>query len=242
LAANTVTRFLHSATLALAFLFAGALWAGPEALPPGEGRELVQKSCTQCHAIDLVLNSAGINRALWEDVLLEMEFLGMQIEEAERKQVLDYLAVYLGPDPPLEAASKEPAPARPAAPAELYEQHCGSCHGPDGRGAGNSFPPLAGNPYVRQDPRYNALVILYGLEGPIKIADRSYNGVMPPLAHLAGSEIAALAAYVMKAWGEDAGESGAKGRISEDEVRRLREKTLTPEEVLQRRPRLPDEP
>ena len=30
----------------------------------------------------------------------------------------------------------------------LYEQHCGNCHGLDGRGLGTLIPPLAGADYL----------------------------------------------------------------------------------------------
>ena len=46
---------------------------------------------------------------------------------------------------------------------------CMACHGMEGQGQGDLFPPLAPSDWVNGDPSRLAKVILHGLEGPIKV-------------------------------------------------------------------------
>ena len=85
----------------------------------------------------------------------------------------------------------------------MYEQLCGACHGPDGKGAGEgTFPPLAGSEWVKGDAERMVQVVLHGLEGTIRVKKKSYNLVMPPQgAALTDPQIAAIVSYVRGAWG-----------------------------------------
>ena len=44
-----------------------------------------------------------------------------------------------------------------------------ACHGMEGQGQADLFPPLAPSDWVNGDPSRLAKVILHGLEGPIKV-------------------------------------------------------------------------
>jgi mono/diheme cytochrome c family protein len=46
--------------------------------------------------------------------------------------------------------------------------------------------------------------LLYGLQGPITVAGKDYNNAMPGWAHLSDAQLAAVANYMMHAWGNDA--------------------------------------
>ena len=142
--------------------------------------------------------------------------------------MLEYLAVFLGPNPPQTLRAKPESTARKSGPdpAELYLRHCAGCHLENGRGVADRFPPLAGNPYLRGNPLYTVRVILFGLEGEIEIAGRKFQGRMPGFSQLADSEIAALANYVGAAWGKPPQESMPTG-----EVARERKPALEPEQV-----------
>lgn len=123
-----------------------------------------------------------------------------------------------------------------------YEMLCGTCHNPDGRGAGEgAFPPLAGSEWVKGDPERMVQVILHGLEGPIKVSGKSYNLAMPPQgAALTDKQIAAIVTYVRGSW--DNGEEG----VDEAFVKAARERSANqtemwkPQELLKRWP-LPEE-
>lgn len=70
----------------------------PSVLPDGPYRDEVFYLCTGCHSSRLVRNQA-MSRERWDETLTWMsERHGMaKVEGEEREQVLDYLAVHLGP-------------------------------------------------------------------------------------------------------------------------------------------------
>ncbi|HUG21265.1 c-type cytochrome [Piscinibacter sp.] len=114
----------------------------------------------------------------------------------------------------------EPVKADPdvmAAGKRLYEQHCTACHGDDGKGAPGAYPALAGNRAVTMDANANLIrVVLNGGYLPATAGNPRPYG-MPPFSHALGdAEIAAVATYVRKSWGNEA------APVSALEVLRLR--------------------
>ena len=96
-----------------------------------------------------------------------------------------------------------PALAR-AAPEQglaVYQSRCLPCHQAGGVGAPGLAPPLAGTvgAYLgREGGRaYLAQVVVFGLNGPIRVQGQPFNGVMPPLAVLPDDEIAAVLNFVL---------------------------------------------
>ena len=74
----------------------------------------------------------------------------------------------------------------------LYEQHCASCHQPEGQGLG-TFPALVDNAFVQGDERELVDLVLHG------------RAAMPAFASiLDDAEIAAVLTHVRGAWGNDA--------------------------------------
>jgi hypothetical protein len=71
--------------------------AGAAELPDGPNRALVASRCTECHDLQMVFDAAGISREDWSGALEEMASYGMKVTPEERNQILDYLAIYLGP-------------------------------------------------------------------------------------------------------------------------------------------------
>ncbi|NHK38044.1 c-type cytochrome [Thermus thermophilus] len=199
-----------------------------EALPPGPGRDLVLGKCQTCHDLQYVVDSKGITRGQWEEVVRNMKVMGLQLTPEEEEVLLNYLATYLGPNPPPPQAEDAEA-AEPRSGEALYATFCASCHGPEGRGQANLFPPLRENPTLR-DPRYPVLVLLYGLEGPIAVGDQTYQGIMPSFGHLSDEEIAALVNYLRTAF------AGVKEEVGPEAVAALRQSPLSPAEVLKKRP------
>jgi mono/diheme cytochrome c family protein len=99
----------------------------------------------------------------------------------------------------------------------LYQTHCASCHGDDGRGRGNDYPPLAGNPLVASASAVNSVrMVLFGGVAPVT-ADNPRPYSMPPYTgRLDEDEVAAVVSYIRAAWGNSAPPVGI------DEVRALR--------------------
>ena len=48
---------------------------GAVQLPEGPGREILQANCTRCHGLNLITNSAGFSKAVWESLIPTMVVL-----------------------------------------------------------------------------------------------------------------------------------------------------------------------
>jgi mono/diheme cytochrome c family protein len=177
---------------------------GPE-LPPGPNRALVYGQCRTCHDLQYLVESAGVPRDTWSDLLDSMKQYGLRLSADQRAKILDYLGTYLGPNPPKPAADGAPAAAAGKVDgAEIFADQCAACHQANGQGAAGQFPPLARNSDLFLARDYPARVVLFGLSGKITIGGESFDGVMPPLDVLKDEEIAAVVRFVRSAWGNAA--------------------------------------
>ncbi|HXO77836.1 MAG TPA: c-type cytochrome, partial [Puia sp.] len=61
----------------------------------------------------------------------------------------------------------------------LYNSYCASCHQRDGKGDNSRYPPLAGSEWVTGDRHKVIDIVMHGLQGEIKVAGKTFNGVMP---------------------------------------------------------------
>ena len=103
------------------------------------------------------------------------------------------------------------APEAPLDGSALYSANCSACHQISGKGVPAAFPPLDGSPYVTGDNvERMASIMIYGLQGPIKVLGQEYNSVMAPLGRLSDKELAAIATYTRSAWSNKAGAVEAK--------------------------------
>lgn len=100
---------------------------------------------------------------------------------------------------------------------EIYEALCLNCHQAAGQGLEGVYPPLAGSEWVRGDKDRLIRIVLHGLEGPTKVAGKTYGVVpMPPMG-LDDQQTAEVLNYVRGTW-------GGKGlpAVSADDVARIR--------------------
>lgn len=101
----------------------------------------------------------------------------------------------------------------------IYKSTCMACHQQNGQGMQGAFPPLVDSEWVLGDPHVIAKIVLKGLQGPIKVKGHEFNGVMPAFeSQLKDSEIAAVANYIRKEWGNSANQE-----LTTKEVTALRE-------------------
>ncbi|MCP5270418.1 MAG: c-type cytochrome [Burkholderiaceae bacterium] len=108
---------------------------------------------------------------------------------------------------PSTAAPPAAAPADPRvfnAGERVYTRHCADCHGADGRGAPDAYPPLAGNPGVTQPGVRNLLAVLRHGGFGAATRDHPLPYGMPP-AELSVEDTAAVLTYIRQAWGHRAG-------------------------------------
>lgn len=87
----------------------------------------------------------------------------------------------------------------------VYDTYCAGCHQRDGRGAAPRFPPLAGTDWVTGDKQRLIRIIIDGTDGPIEVAGTVYaEGVMPKHRFLSDQDIADVATYIRRSFGNDA--------------------------------------
>jgi len=121
--------------------------------------------------------------------------------------------------------------------AQVYAQ-CAGCHQTTGQGIAGAFPPLA-----KELPRivskgeagrqYLIQVVLFGLQGPIVAQGKTYNGVMPSFGYLSDDDLAAVLNHVLTAWGNDKLLPKGFKPLTAAEVKALRAKALTPQQVYE---------
>ena len=84
--------------------------------------------------------------------------------------------------------------------AELYRQYCAACHGQEGRGIPQAFPPLAGSDFLATQRDKALKAPLEGLRGDIQVNGQKYNGWMPPVT-LTDAQLAEVFNFVFSQWG-----------------------------------------
>ena len=84
---------------------------------------------------------------------------------------------------------------------------CTPCHQAAGTGVPGAFPPLAGSPWVTGPVDRPIAILLHGLQGPLTVSGRTYNGVMLPYGTsiaMTDAELAAVLTYIRTSWGNRA--------------------------------------
>lgn len=85
--------------------------------------------------------------------------------------------------------------------AAVYLTNCSSCHGADGRGLPDMFPPLAHSAVVTGDPRVLIKIVEDGIQGRVVVDGVSYDGDMPQWkGQISDEQLAAVITYVRSAW------------------------------------------
>jgi glucose/arabinose dehydrogenase len=87
----------------------------------------------------------------------------------------------------------------------LYVRHCQVCHGPEGQGSVDMYPPLANTDWVTGDKTRLIRTILLGLSEPIEVNGEMYNQEMPAFQHLSDQEVADILTYIRNSFGNSAG-------------------------------------
>jgi mono/diheme cytochrome c family protein len=124
---------LSAATAAAAALVGGsalAQQAQPQSpFPPGDGRDLVAKTCTQCHA-PTVFTPLREGPDAWREHITDMMMFGAQIGPDDLDKMVTYLATNFGPGVNVPPPQKEVTLADGAG-KDLVEKNCVLCHGLD---------------------------------------------------------------------------------------------------------------
>jgi len=88
---------------------------------------------------------------------------------------------------------------------EVYSLSCIACHGVDGKGVPEAFPPLDGTDRVNGNPETLIKVVLHGMIGPLEVNGVNYNSAMPPLGQtLNDQQISDVLTHIRQIWTNDA--------------------------------------
>ncbi len=86
-----------------------------------------------------------------------------------------------------------------------YANNCASCHGAEGTGNAELYPPLANDPVANGGNVDEHIgVVLKGLSGK-PINGVAYAGTMTPFGHLTDNQIAAIITFERNSWGNAGG-------------------------------------
>ena len=100
-------------------------------------------------------------------------------------------------DTPSDAAAPPERDGEQATGSDAFTQNCAACHGAGGRGVAGVFPPLATSDWVTGEARTPVRIVLYGLQGSMRVGGVAFDGTMPAFgARLTDQELAAVLSYV----------------------------------------------
>lgn len=118
---------------------------------------------------------------------------------------------------------------------KVYTANCASCHQGEGQGIPSAFPNLAGHlpDVVAREGGREVLphIVLFGMQGPIKVGDADFNGLMPAWQQLSDEEIAATLNHELTSWGNQDKLPQEFHLYSPADITAARATTMTPDEV-----------
>ncbi|MNX90645.1 Cytochrome c-552 precursor [compost metagenome] len=82
---------------------------------------------------------------------------------------------------------------------EIYTDFCIQCHGANGKGDVNNFPPLDGSDWLTKKRAQSIHAVKYGQSGEILVNKIKFNNTMPPMG-LSNKEVADVMNYIMNSW------------------------------------------
>src|SRR6267143_7137761 len=89
---------------------------------------------------------------------------------------------------------------------KIFAANCQTCHQANGLGVPGQYPPLAGSEFTIGGSRRPAMIVLKGLQGPVKVKGQQYGtAVMQPWDKtLTDQKIADVMTYERSDWGNGA--------------------------------------
>ena len=89
---------------------------------------------------------------------------------------------------------------------KIFSANCQTCHQANGLGVAGQYPPLAGSEFTTGGSRRPAMIVLKGLQGPVKVKGQQFGtAVMQPWDKtLTDQRIADVLTYERSEWGNSA--------------------------------------
>lgn len=96
---------------------------------------------------------------------------------------------------------------------KVFSANCATCHQSTGLGSAGKYPPLAGSEFVNGGTRRLGMILLKGLQGPVKVKSAQYGSdVMQPWDKtLNDQKIADVLTYIRQEWGNSGGPVAPEG-------------------------------
>ena len=98
-------------------------FATAQDLPEGEGKKILQNSCTACHGLDDVVNS-HMDKTGWSNLVDSMISNGATVDDKDKPVLIDYLVKNFGPQGGQQAAGGGGGEAGKM----ILENACTACH------------------------------------------------------------------------------------------------------------------
>jgi len=88
---------------------------------------------------------------------------------------------------------------------KVFAANCQTCHQANGQGIPGQYPPLAGSEFTTGGSRRPAMIVMKGLQGPVKVKGQQYgSAVMQPWESLGDQKVADVLTYERSEWGNTA--------------------------------------
>lgn len=87
---------------------------------------------------------------------------------------------------------------------EVYSRTCVTCHGENGEGIKDVFPPLAGSDYLMANKGRSIDIALHGTQGEMVVKGAKYDSQMLRV-ELTDQEVADVLTFVRSSWGNKGG-------------------------------------
>src|SRR5437899_10941016 len=89
---------------------------------------------------------------------------------------------------------------------KIFSANCQTCHQANGLGVAGQYPPLAGSEFTTGGSHRMAMIVLKGLQGPVKVKGQEYGtAVMQPWdKRLTDQRLADVITYERSEWGNTA--------------------------------------
>lgn len=119
----------------------------------------------------------------------------------------------MGAPPPAKKAAGGPAGGEQAVELsphdrgkKVFSANCQTCHQANGLGVAGQYPPLAGSEFTNGGSRRMGMIVLKGLQGPVKVKGQQFgSAVMQPWDKtLTDKQIADVMTYERSEWGNSA--------------------------------------
>ncbi len=99
-------------------------------LPPGDGRDIVAVTCSQCHGLN-ALTQLRQGAKAWRHQIYDMIERGAQVSPSEIDVMVNYLTTHLGPGIPYPGPSPAHVDLPAGTGADIVQSRCSLCHGVD---------------------------------------------------------------------------------------------------------------